>query len=142
MKATLLLAEGDAELRTLYQKFFSERGYAVETAQDGLDCLAKLRRAMPALLVLDQELRWGGGDGVLAWLREQNLASELPVVLTTTGYSADAAPDIEPPVVKFLPKPFSLMDLLDSVRAATTKRQDEELFYLDHEVPCSEFFIG
>ena len=143
MKPTLLLVEGDAELCSVYQKLLSERGYAVETAQDGLDCLAKLRRAMPAVLVLDRELHWGGGDGVLAWLREQNAASELPVVLTTMGgYAADVAPDIKPPVVRFLPKPFSLADLLDSVSTAVAQQKDEEPFYLDHDTTYSENFIG
>jgi DNA-binding response OmpR family regulator len=85
MKCTLLIAEGDAELCEVYRRFFTERGYEVETASDGLDCLAKLRRATPAALVLDRELRWGGGDGVLAWLREQSEAFTLPVVLTTTA---------------------------------------------------------
>jgi DNA-binding NtrC family response regulator len=143
MKPTLLIAEGDAELCDDYRNFFTARGYEVETVSDGLSCLAKLRRAIPAVLVLDRELRWGGGDGVLAWLREQNAASELPVVLTTTGiYSADVASDIKPPVVKFLPKPFLLTDLLDSVRAAAVNREDEGPFYLDRDAPCSEFFIG
>jgi DNA-binding NtrC family response regulator len=143
MKPTLLIAEGDAELRDAYRSFFTARGYEVETVSDGLSCLAKLRRAIPAVLVLDRELHWGGGDGVLAWLREQNAASELPVVLTTTGiYSADVASDIKPPVVKFLPKPFLMTDLLDSVRAAAANREDEEPFYLDQDAPCSEFFIG
>jgi hypothetical protein len=45
----------------------------VETASDGLDCLKKLRRATPAALVLDLKLHWGGGDGVLAWLREDRM---------------------------------------------------------------------
>jgi DNA-binding response OmpR family regulator len=139
-KATLLIAEGDAELCEMYRDSLTERGYKVETAQDGLDCLAKLRRAMPAALVLDRALHWGGGDGVLAWLREQYASSGIPVVLMATGgYSA---PDMEPPVVRFLPKPFALRDLLDSVRAAIAKQKDEEPFSLAYYAPCSEFFIG
>ena len=143
MKATLLIAEGDAELCDVYQKFLVERGYEVETALDGLDCLAKLRRAMPAVLVLDRELHWGGGDGVLAWLREQSRPSAVRVVLTTTDSdSADIVKDIQPPVVKFLPKPFTLAALLKSVRVAIAKKEREGPFYLDHAAPCSEFFIG
>jgi DNA-binding response OmpR family regulator len=143
MKPMLLIAEGDAELCDVYQRFFTERGYEVETASDGLDCLAKLRRAMPAALVLDRELRWGGGDGVLAWLREQRETSALPVVLTTTdGDCIDVFPDIKPPVVKFLPKPFGLTALLESVRAAVAKKDGEESLFLYRAANSSEIFIG
>lgn len=143
MKPTVLIADGDTELCEIYQSFLTERGYEVEIAQNGLDCLMKLRAARPTLLVLEQELHWGGGDGVLAWLREQDGASELPVVLITTGgTSAPGAPDLRPPVVKFLPKPFSLTDLLHSVRTAVAKRKDEEPHNVDYDAPCSEFFIG
>jgi DNA-binding NtrC family response regulator len=129
MKPMLLIAEGDAELCEMYQRFLVKHGYKVETARNGLDCLAKLRQAMPAVLVLDRELLWGGGDGVLAWLREQTPPPELRVVLTATGgYSADVASDIGPPVFKFLPKPFSLMGLLDIVQAAVVRQKAEELF--------------
>ena len=54
MKPTLLIAQSDAELRDAYRRFLTGRGYDVETAADGLDCLEKLRRVAPAVLVLDR----------------------------------------------------------------------------------------
>ncbi len=70
MKPMLLFADDDAELCQDYARFFSARGFDVETASNGLDCLRKLRQKNPVVLVLDLQLRWGGGDGVVAWLRE------------------------------------------------------------------------
>lgn len=123
MKPTLLIAEGDAELRDLFRWFLTEHGYEVETASDGLDCLEKLRRVLPAVLVLDRELRWGGGDGVLAWLREEGVTSRVRVVLTATaGCPQNSAEFIEPPVVDYLLKPFALTTLLRSVRAAAARK--------------------
>jgi DNA-binding NtrC family response regulator len=143
MKPTLLIAEGDAELRHVYQRFLTERGNEVETASDGLDCLEKLRQVRAAVLVLDRELRWGGGDGVLACLREQRAPSEVAVVLTATaGYPTDAGEDIEPPVVKVLPKPFGLTALLESVRAAVAAKRREEPCNRIPAAACSELFIG
>jgi DNA-binding response OmpR family regulator len=127
MIQTLLIADGDAELCDLYRRFLAERGYEVETSSDGLDCLRKLRQLTPAAFVLDLELHWGGGDGVLAWLREENLTHGIPVILTTTaGCPHDLADFSEPPVVECLPKPFALAALLESVRSAVaTKAQGE-----------------
>jgi two-component system response regulator AtoC len=132
MIQSVLIAEGDGELCAIYKKFLTERGYRVETARDGLDCLANLRRTTPAAVVLDLELRWGGGDGVLAWLREQQALAQLPVVLTATAGSTLAATDaIVPPVVQILPKPFTLMTLLDSVRAAIASTRPADRFAVD-----------
>jgi DNA-binding response OmpR family regulator len=127
MHQNLLIADGDAALCDVHRMFFTRMGYEVETALDGLDCLAKLRRLLPAVLVLDLELRWGGGDGVLARLREERTFAEIPVVLTTTaGCDQDLAAFLEPPVVNCLPKPFALSALLESVRsAAATRRRGE-----------------
>ena len=141
MKQTLLIANGDAELCDLYRRFLTARGYDVEISLDGLDCLEKLRRLETAVLVLDLELRWGGGDGVLAWLRDESLMPGIPVILTATaGCAQDFAEFIESPVVAYLPKPFALTGLLESVRSAVAKKGRREPSNL-HRV-YSELFIG
>jgi two-component system sensor histidine kinase/response regulator len=143
MKQTLLIADGDAELCGVYEQFFTERGYEVETSSDGLDCLRKLCQVPPDVLVLDLDLRWGGGDGVLAWLREESPAPGMPVLLTATAdYPQDSAQFIEPPVVEFLSKPFALTALLESVRSAVAKKGPEEPSNLNCASCYSELFIG
>ena len=143
MKPRLLIADRDAELCEAFRRFLTERGYEVETSTDGLDCLAKLRQVTPAVLVLDLELFWGGGDGVLAWLRAEHSASKIPVLLTAT---AAAPPDMaelnEPPVVEYLPKPFALTALLESVRSAVTRSGRREPSNLNRVPRYFEHFIG
>jgi DNA-binding NtrC family response regulator len=143
MKQTLLIADGDAELCDLYQRFLTDRGYEVETSSDGLDCLRMLHQMTPAALVLDRELLWGGGDGVLAWLREESPTHGIPVILTATaGYPQEFTEFIEPPVADYLPKPFALTALLESVRSAVAKKGRSEPSNL-HRIPVySELFIG
>jgi two-component system response regulator MprA len=122
MNQTLLIADGDAELCDVYRRFFACQGFDLETASDGLDCVEKLRRVTPAVLVLALELHWGGGDGVLAWLREQGAESGVPVILTyTAGNPPHLAAFTEPPVVDHLCKPFDLIALLERVRSAVTR---------------------
>jgi DNA-binding NtrC family response regulator len=138
MKPILLIAESDADLRDAYSTFLAGRGYDVETAVDGLDCLEKLRRLAPAVCVLDRELHWGGADGVIAWLREERATPGVSVVLTATvGNAPGVAADTEPPVVTILPKPFGLTALLESVRGLL-----EEPFNLNRTSASPEYFIG
>ena len=138
---SLLIADGDAVLCEFYRQFLTKRGYDVETSSDGLDCLRKLRQVTPAAIVLDLELRWGGGDGILAWLREESPAHGIPVILTATaGYPQAFASFIEPPVVDYLPKPFALTALLEKVRSAFAIKIPREPSYRHRVSP--EFFIG
>ena len=143
MKPIVLIADGDAELCEIYQRFLGREGYEVVIASDGLDCLEQLRRVRPAALVLDLGLHWGGGDGVLAWLREESAGPEVGVVLTATnGHRPGRAEDTGPPVVRFLPKPFALTALLETVRAAVTNKGLAGPFDRHRTPPCSELFIG
>lgn len=138
---TLLIADADVELCDLYRQFFMKHGYEVETCSDGLDCLSKLRTMGPAVLVLDLEIRWGGGDGILACLREADSAHEFPVILTSTAADPRAfACRIEPPVVDCLPKPFALTGLLEKVRCAIAKKIPQALS--NHHRVCPELFVG
>ncbi len=142
MTTTVLVAESNAELREIYRKFLGWRGFNVRAAACGLECLAKLRQETPAVLVLDRALPWGGGDGVLAWLREEGLQGEVAVVLTsTTGAPRAAAEDTEVPVVTSLAKPFTLAALLQSVRAAANERVGP-LIGRDCGRTRSEFSVG
>jgi DNA-binding response OmpR family regulator len=143
MKSILLIAESDAELRDAYRTFLTGRGYDVETAADGLDCLEKLRRLTPAVCVLDRDLRWGGADGVLAWLREERTTSGVSVVLTATaGNLPDVAGDIEPPVVQLLPKPFGLAALLESVRGLLARAGRKGPFNSNRVFATPDLFIS
>jgi DNA-binding response OmpR family regulator len=143
MKPTLLIAEGDAELCDIYRMYFTECGYHVETATDGLDCLEKLRQKGPAVLILDRRLQRGGGsEGVLAWLREQRAEPGVPVVLTSTiGFPMDGPADIEPPVVNVLHKPFEVAALLESVRSAVARGQ-EAVRKAGQAPVLSELYLG
>ena len=144
MKQTVLIADGDAELCDIYGGFLSDRGFAVETASDGLDCLAKLRQVSPAVVVLDRDLRWGGADGVLAWLREERSRCVVAVVLmATANVSPEITDNIESPAVRFLAKPFALTTLLESVRAAVADRKQEEpLIDWDRGAAYPELYFG
>ena len=114
MKSRVLIADSDADLRELLQIFLSASGYDVAMASDGLQCLEQMQRFLPNVLVVEREMPWGGGDGVVARLREEHPPQAMEVVIIT-----DDGRDFEPapPVVACLEKPFSMEILLEALRA-------------------------
>lgn len=106
MQLRVLIADSDAELHDLFRDYLSGQNFCVQTATDGLDFMAKLRQSPPDVAVVDMNILWGGGEGVMATLREED-AIGLPVILTSTSIIDDA----EPPVVGCLRKPFALSRL-------------------------------
>ncbi len=123
MDPAILIAVADVLLRDSYALLFAEQGYRVVTASGGLDCLNKLCRVVPEVLVLDKELLWGGGDGVLAVLRGGGNTLWPPVILLTHDRS-DGLHNAQPaPVVICLQKPIRLDDLLIKVEFVRSNGQ-------------------
>lgn len=81
MNKQLLIADADGYLSDLYLKYFGAHGYCVRVASGGVECLTALRETPPDVLVLDTELKWGGADGVLSVMDEEDGLSAIPVVL-------------------------------------------------------------
>lgn len=84
--STIVLADGDEVALDITRRFLLLHGYEVETALGGVECLDKLSRISDPVLVLDFELPWGGGDDVLALLREDPTLADMPVILTAARF--------------------------------------------------------
>jgi|HubBroStandDraft_6_1064221.scaffolds.fasta_scaffold1091398_1 DNA-binding response OmpR family regulator len=128
MKTRLLLADADKAMSGLCRAYLSHFGYQVETALDGAECLSKLRRHQPDLLLLDWGLPGGGGEKVLAELRGDDLP-RVPVVMMADLMPFNALSGLrKPPVVRCVQRPIriaALCDCIDSLihpRGKQTKR--------------------
>lgn len=79
-RATLVIAERNANIRELLRREFGREGYAVLTAGSGAEVLSQLSLAQRVdLLVLDAEM--GGPDGSALAPRLEREFPWLPVVL-------------------------------------------------------------
>jgi carbon storage regulator CsrA len=71
MSARILIADTDDYLVATYREHLCRHGAVVSTATTGLACVDRLRDFVPDVLVLDPDILWGGGDGVLAVMHEE-----------------------------------------------------------------------
>jgi carbon storage regulator len=85
MSAHILIADPDRFLLASYSEHLRQRGATVSTATTGLECVERLRDAVPDVLVLEPALLWGGGDGVLAMTNDEPALRPPVVILLTQG---------------------------------------------------------
>ncbi|MFM7151209.1 MAG: response regulator, partial [Gemmataceae bacterium] len=103
-----------------YCRYLNGQGWKARSVSGALECLWKVSQAIPKVLVLDHELPWGDGEGVIGCLREENF--NLPVIVTTWNTSQTFARRvISPPVVACLTKFFPLEKLRDAVGNAMNR---------------------
>jgi len=118
----VLLADPDSTLRAVYQRFLAQEGYEVAVAADGLECVAQLRRFGPDLLVLDPELPWGRGEGVLAMMYEDPAVPVIPVMVVTNREDPDGLHRVGVfPVSAYHIKPLEPPLLAEDVRRLLRK---------------------
>jgi len=79
-----LVAHSDHYLLEHLVLGLEQSGFFVHYANSGINCVAKLKVIKPEVLLLDPNLLWGGGDGVLATMDSNPALAAIPVLLLVT----------------------------------------------------------
>ena len=78
----LVLADGDRDLLRFRAGFLRRHGYVVDTAVDGDEALALMRRTVPDVVIADATMAGRSGWDLLGLVRSSAALRETPVVLT------------------------------------------------------------
>jgi two-component system cell cycle sensor histidine kinase/response regulator CckA len=121
-QGTILLVEDEEGLRSLNARGLASRGYTVIEAANGVDAIEKLKRrgGHVDLVVSDVMMPEMDGPTLLKELRKLN--PELKFIFVS-GYAEDAFEKNLPEggQFAFLPKPFTLKQLVAEVKSTMTK---------------------
>jgi two-component system cell cycle sensor histidine kinase/response regulator CckA len=116
---TIMLVEDDAFVRRTATRVLEKHGYTVVTANDGAEAIALLEEgaAAPDLVISDVVMPRASGPQLLEALRARGTP---PRMLFTSGYTARDIHErgLLEADVPFLPKPWTIADLLRKVREA------------------------
>ena len=80
----LLALRDDVQLKS-YAEFLTREGFRVTTSASALACWAELECERPDVVVMEEKLSSGGGEGVLARLDEEPETRGIPVILLVAG---------------------------------------------------------
>jgi DNA-binding response OmpR family regulator len=111
----VLVVYGDAATRRQCRRALEEAGCMVSEADTGVTALGAVREAVPALIVIDDQLPDVPGWQAAAWLRSMPMLQETPIVmLGVRPANADGPAD----PASWLAKPFSAGSLWRAIRMA------------------------
>lgn len=114
---TIMLVDDQMDLRTLVHMTLEDPALRIIEARNGEEALEMARREAPDLMLLDWMMP-GGRDGleVMERLREDPRTADIPVImLTSRDLDSDIAQSVSAGVCAHLTKPFSPLQLLQTV---------------------------
>lgn len=122
---SVLIIDDEAAIRESLQTLLEFEGYSVDTANDGMEGLARIAERPFDLILLDFALPERNGIEILQEIRERD--SELPVIMITAyGTVENAVNAMQAGATNFIQKPWDNEKLLADVRTAVGRRRAEE----------------
>jgi phosphoserine phosphatase RsbU/P len=110
----ILLVEDSSTMRRILSARLTEEGFAVDTAVDGKDALAKMRHVQPELILTDYEMPELDGAGLCRALKQDAELRTLPVLmLTTLGEVANRVEGLDAGADDYIQKPKSPEEFLE-----------------------------
>ena len=119
---TVLIADDEAELRGLLQRYLGEQGLKVRAVQDAASAERLLARERFDVLVLD--VMMPGEDGLSLCRRLRHAGETVPILmLTARGDPVDRIIGLEMGADDYLPKPFNPRELLARIQAMVRRQK-------------------
>lgn len=114
--ATILIAEDDADIRSVLRLYLESEGYRVTEAESGTRALELARAQTPDLAILDVMMPGMNGYELI---RQVRAFSNLPIlILSARTMDADKVLGLDVGADAYLTKPFNALEVVAYVKAA------------------------
>lgn len=87
MRNTILIADDDKFITTLYETKLEKEGMGVVLAADGEEAIQKLQDVTPDLILLDIQMPKINGVQVLTYIRAHPKLKDIPVIIFSNAYA-------------------------------------------------------
>lgn len=114
MSKRVLIIDDDEDMQDLLREALEIEDYEVMVAEDGIVALDTIKDSPPDLILLDLMMPRMDGSTFAHELREQNLASTVPIIVVSADVNAKQKVE-QMGADSYITKPFDLHHLLDEV---------------------------
>ncbi|MCX6664837.1 MAG: response regulator [Euryarchaeota archaeon] len=111
MTKKILVVDDEQDVRLSVQQILEMSGYMVTQAENGRDCLVKLEKETPDLVVLDIMMPGMSGWDVAAKIKENPSWTNIPIVFLTAKGDEMSVGMGGLASVDYIVKPFDIIDL-------------------------------
>jgi CheY-like chemotaxis protein len=87
MPAVALVVDDSMLIRYTVSRFLEERGFAVESATNGVEALEILERVRPHLIVTDMQMPKMSGSELITALKQKPETANIPVIIVASRAS-------------------------------------------------------
>jgi len=120
----ILVVDDEANIRELLTQEFTEAGYAVVTAANGREAVARVRADRPDLIVLDVMMPEMNGFDVAAVLKNDPVTMDIPIVILSIVQDRDRGYRVG--VDRYLTKPIDTDLLFREVGALIEQKKSHK----------------
>jgi chemosensory pili system protein ChpA (sensor histidine kinase/response regulator) len=121
----VLVVDDYPAIARMIQVHLERNGYAVETADNGVEALATIKTSRPDLLITDIDMPEIDGLELIKAIRSDAALADLPIILMASKAADRPLPDIKYLLSRganrVITKPFNPRELLAYVRALLDK---------------------
>jgi two-component system cell cycle response regulator len=132
----ILIVEDDLATAEALADTLTDEGYRVDRAADGPACLRQAQDTAPDLVLLDVNLPGMSGFDTATHLRQRTSTRGVPILFLSAANDLPArVRDVRLEQVDFMPKPFSLDELLARVQQALGQHRARQTLQVaaDHD---------
>ncbi|HEX8253087.1 MAG TPA: response regulator [Thermoanaerobaculia bacterium] len=120
----ILVVDDDAAIRAMVERVLRREHFEVEIARDGYEAIQKLSSNDYATVLLDLMMPRVDGHGVLRFLESERPDSSPKVIVMSANLQGASEAAAAKPVVRVLPKPFDIRQLISNVRECHQNHND------------------
>ena len=111
---TILIVDDEFGILEVLEFILRDEGFAVKSALNGQDALARLEEGAPDLVILDYMMPILDGTGVIKAMRANHKYSAIPIILTSALHETTIRKRCDGYQV-FLRKPYKTERLLEEI---------------------------
>ncbi len=133
----IYLVEDDSNIRELVIYTLNSTGIEAEGFERPSDFWDAIKKAVPALVILDVMLPEESGIDILQKLRSNVRTEKLPIILATAKTSEyDRINGLESGADDYISKPFSMMELVARVKALLRRAEYTSPVETEYQIGC------
>lgn len=122
MPKKILLVDDDPKILLLEKTILNQSGFSVETAQDGLEALEKLKKSSYDAIVLDILMPHMDGYETAKEIKKLENHKATPIVMVTAAQEREAMKQsFASGVLVFMNKPFTAQTFLSLIQTVLNK---------------------